>query len=502
MPTVTLMTENWRRAFVWAGASVLALGLSWGVLNLHVNLLGFVVLSGLMGFMILFDRESAVVASYIIIGLGGLWSLLALYAQPELPRRDFLAGMHSFVNLMFWAGLVLDVFFFRKKEDLRFLDKVLLLWLGVQIAQIFNPENTISSGVYGIRTFGLYFIFYWVGKRYARNRGSITPLLYAMALTATAVNAYGIWRSISGPTPLDKVMLELKPIFLLQGEMQTFEGSVFLSGRIRPYNTGISPSGYKWPAIALVVLVFLWRSEECKRLGWVRWTAVLSFPLLLMLFPERTPMALAFVGLVSGSLIFLRTPEVRSYALTGFIIGALLVGALAVYGSRLAGSQSLVLRRVSELANPIESGGTMAWRVQRWPRFWNDAVAQPWGHGLGITKGTRNEGRRPNELLDPHNFYLKQFYETGLPGLLLFLTAVGTVAWMGGRAALGDWDTTTRRLGAGLFGTSCMLLVLALPHNILTNAEAMLFWSLAGVLVERMTRKPESVGADSDRSAK
>lgn len=250
-----------------------------------------------------------------------------------------------------------------------------------------------------------------------------------------------------------------------------------------PYTNPIDLATYLMVVIPLFFARALSQHRRLLRLGWYMLLLVLTICL------GRTEASGAWLGLVVGLVVWLvRSPSAPMRRAVAVLLFANGLAALAfLFGTGRAG------------ATVFSDIGT----IDRWA-MWQAALHMIQdrpilGHGLNTFMANYLEywvaGERQPRYA--HNCYLQVAAETGVLGLLSFLTLLGCIArrlWVGATQATGEHQTIVIGLLAAL---AAFTVHAALDTNFYALRQAALFWALAGLAVGLTVRGAVSASSSS-----
>lgn len=212
---------------------------------------------------------------------------------------------------------------------------------------------------------------------------------------------------------------------------------------ILPLGAWLLATGRRTLGIALVGLALLAGSQNWNRMFWFAALAILLPCLFMARIGQRTRMAL-------------------------LVLGVLCAGSGVLYSQSQIGELSAVDAAKSDL------------RWQIWKAWLQVADERPWlGYGYGIR--AMNLVGREKELPEvlgqgighPHNIFLGQLVQTGAIGLLLFLAALGSLAW---RFARQIRKQENRAAAIGGVALIVGFLVKNMTDDFFNYSVATLFW--------------------------
>ena len=150
---------------------------------------------------------------------------------------------------------------------------------------------------------------------------------------------------------------------------------------------------------------------------------------------------------------------------------------------------TIVLRRLAELANPFKSG-TLAGRFTvYWPQIWTKFLENPMGYGLGTFHDTTANRATGNAIgFSPHNMYIQIALETGLFGFLIFISLLGNYVSLLYKSYQRRQSYWRPPVGLSAFASFMAFLAIGFANQpIETFALALLFWFLVGLSTTFLT---------------
>jgi len=272
----------------------------------------------------------------------------------------------------------------------------------------------------------------WAGVSYALNPSNDPDLWTALVehaklllIILIAVNA------VRTPTQLRRYILFVVVSFMLFPGRSTLQNYVFgytVFGRaVGPF---IYANSNALAAISLLILgpaFALWASEKPRRvLRLIGLGAATALIVIVILTQSRG----GFLGLITvlvPSAIALTRRQPRTVVAMAAVLAAGLFAAPASFWQRMGG---LSKATNVETIGDMDAEGSARERyavMQTALRILSDHPVL--GVGLGAYQRVNAEYSPSIGRKDTHNTYLNVAAETGIPGLLIFLTAVGSVFW-------------------------------------------------------------------------
>ena len=238
-------------------------------------------------------------------------------------------------------------------------------------------------------------------------------------------------------------------------------------GHLRSFSTFSQPFAFAF-YLMVVVLVGLPVALEAPRRLRNR-VFLISLPLLgvgLLLAIVRG----ALLGLAVGLLYI----GVRRYRRLLWLIPVAVLGAAAL------------LALPGNLAGPVLSSSSLHQRINSWDANLNHVLRRPLGTGIGSSGAAAEVSDEltgtHSRTFQPDNYYFKEIYELGIPGLLLFIWLLGAAFW--------DADRTAVRIrgpdSGFALGVAAAVLAAAAASTVATLFEIypldLMFWLLIAVV--------------------
>lgn len=377
-----------------------------------------------------FARSSFNVGVLWIVGSStflGFFQRLILFSTGQLPSPDY-ARLALELSILLYTFFVIRSFFSRHaspaKIRLKWLDVFVTAYLGISTLYTFNliyAEPAIT--VYGWRWVCIPIFMYYIGRAIGRTPNTIYTFNKFIIILLLLQAGYGAFQSIFGYPAFEQPWVEVRRA--IQGSVGV-EDSLFIAGkaRIPALTDGHTTSGF------LIPILFLWTlftSERFLDRNWkINRRLALLFGLLFLGFSnERSAIGMVGIGLIVAVFLYAR----KRLGVVVFFLSIPAIALAFVLMSQIDPStipvtqDTIVLRRLLELLNPLQSR-TFAGRINvYWPIFWEFLAKNPLGYGLGtfhettVTLGTE-WGR------SPHNMYLQIVLETGVAGLAMFVAII------------------------------------------------------------------------------
>lgn len=302
------------------------------------------------------------------------------------------------------------------------IDKLVLLFLAWNVAEVFNPQSSLLVGAGGFDYTGVPIALYFLTRSVVRSPKDVRRIGYILVSTGAIAALYGLKQEFFG-------LAQFEVDWLNSG--LTSLGLVYIesAGLLRAFSTfashkefgfylvtcagfiAILQSRHRWP-IFLAPLILAGLTVTWARDAWSCGFGVI----LALLFFHRKPGRLAQIGVLAvlylspvlvptlGGSVIATFADAGRYTADPALRAALVAGT---YGSRLDGWHEF-------LTHPLD-------------------FINPIGHGIGSLFVGSRFGDQFTLGVQPHSGPLEMAYELGAVGLLIFL-ALWAYAWV----VLGD----------------------------------------------------------------
>lgn len=365
------------------------------------------------------------------------------------------AGLSLFIGLMGLIYLGFNLALNRQIVVDR-IGKAFLFWLTLLIFWVFLAYHNFGmQGLVGlrewVRLFSL-FIIYILTLQLARRKGF-----------DYVIN----WLFLSLPVPLTVGYYQL-----------VFRKGIIFEGVHRIYGTFAHPSCF---ALYLVLFIGLtiWKLKFGKRkLFWL-------LLLLVQLIALINTFSIGGLVMLATLFIFIFLKEVRKKKKT---IGFMIIVVLALFTgflflqSRYGKMRIEELKRTPSLFEVIEEEtitNSFTWRIIHWKLLINEWRKKPfWGYGLHTSRDFLGRWHTA-----PHNDYIRYLVETGLVGLIAFISFLAIVGNKLIKKYRSSTDYLYKSLTLIVIGIFFSWLVGAMADNhIATTAFHFYFWSLLAAI--------------------
>jgi hypothetical protein len=283
-------------------------------------------------------------------------------------------------------------------------------------------------------------VAYLLVRNLPRTRGESTALAGALAATAVAVAAYGLWQAAVEIPELQRAFLanpaaKLKILNIEPGTPGEALIRSRLLGSNEPFSTfGLANSLAGFLVGPLVVMLAVaWDNLTRRDDRGSRWLALALAvpPVLVVLYClTLTKSRSAYLGLLAGLLVLAWRERRRVRARTLAIAGA---AALVVVAGLVAAG--LATGRLDRLV-VTESGKSLRFRRDYWVGAWaviNETPRAFWyGHGPGNFSAPYVRHKLPTaseDIHDPHNFVLEVWAAAGFWAVVALAAALVLIFW-------------------------------------------------------------------------
>jgi O-antigen ligase len=356
----------------------------------------------------------------------GFFNRLALFISGEPAPLDFIRAALEIV-VLFMTIYAFNCRLAVNHRKTRLIDNLVYAYFIICTIYTFNilyapPLVTI----WGWRWVVVPIMLYFVGRCIGYSRKNIARFYQMLSLLLLILSSYAVYQAAVGLPGFEKAWFAQLPG--ADRAASIIEGSIFLAGRPRlpsmteGYVTFTILAGYFF----LMVLLSPRRSLP-GMFSIIQKLALLMTGLYLFLTLERSAIAMIAVGITVVIGLHLRL-RVRKLSLVIIILlGGIGFTVLRhINTSQIPGTiNTIALRRLIELANPLKASTVQGRAVDVWPRAWQRFRENPFGYGLGTFHMTsQNQRLGYTFFFAPHNNYFLILLETGVVGLLIFLLLI------------------------------------------------------------------------------
>lgn len=379
----------------------------------------------------------------------------------------------------------------RRSIHLGAVDLLLILYVGIAIAEIFNPNVPgVIVGLEGFRKSAFAIIAFFI-VRLAVESDGWSRFYRIVAAGSVPALLVGMWQVIFNP-PIAQMIISssgVSPISFHLGV--TTRAFVPTAG---PFHLGIlagtaailglvlcGSRGWRWLPVALLgAIVLSWSLTRGNAVA-----TVVAAALVLVLAPERwsRPRMLSTVA-VSGAGAVLAV-----LVITGFItVGSVSYPGI-VTGDQSGSPAATAAPDLSGVLDPLEDKN-LQYRLSYWREDLKAILERPL-IGYGTSAAADGFGAEyaaaDARNFDPHSLYLKPVLEDGIPGAIVFLVALLAILWSAVRVLRQD-----RGLGVILVSIGAIAGVAGLTGPMLDAYPfSLLFWATCGWAVTMVARPTE-----------
>ncbi len=350
-----------------------------------------------------------------------------------------------------------------------------MAWVAVQLANARNPGFLLT--ITNFRAWIIWMPIFFLTFDCIRTRRQIDRFIVFTMLTVAVIGLYAMVQYQVG----------LDHLFRLGPGFRVYHQSRYaVAGQedeLRPPGTMVSEHALAGSSAMTIMLAAgaLGYFRGRRRLQAV---AVIALPIMtmaLVVTAVRNAFASAVIAMLSV-LVLIRRPDIVAIAL--------IIGGIGLYqADRFTGGQAV--GRFRTIINQPERTSTRV--LGPWRTSLYHVMRYPFGGGLssGVGRGrlmyghlSTAEARRESTVPWIENEYGRTLVELGLPGFLLFLWMLFTIAQSIYRAHGNTKSASDRWLPAGIFGATISMLV-----RLLTGAalyawpEGILFWCFSAIAV-------------------
>ncbi len=373
-----------------------------------------------------------------ILGLStvtGFYQRLVLYGSGQMPSADYVRLALEVSVLLYFVVIVSSRLKKQNwkipKSSVKWLDIAVLFYLlisTVHALNLFYVEPLVT--IYGWRWVVIPILMYYTG-RIIGGKSDVMDVVNKYVVILLLLQAgYGAYQSLIGFPGFEQPWIN----YLASTQRYaSVEDSMFIAGKARIFalTEGHTSAGFLVPVLFLWSL-FIPSNSLSKRWRNLRYLALISGLIFLIFSNERS--AVGMVGVGIAVVIFLRARKKLGTAIFFVAIPVLLLIVFAMSQVDPTAipwtEETIVLRRLLELFNPLKSGTFSGRMTVYWPLFYETFLSNPLGYGLGsfhvtriirLSIGAAQTGKIGSS---PHNMYFQILLETGIMGLASFLAVL------------------------------------------------------------------------------
>jgi O-antigen ligase len=451
-----------------------------------------------LGIAVLLATSGFLAGILWVLGLStvlGFYQRLILFGSGGTPSSDYVR-LALELGILFYTGvLIIRMLQKRTLRRLLVLDILVTFYLLLSTVYALNLFHvTPSITIYGWRWICIPILLYYLGRVIGFRPNAIDVVNKYLIILLLLQAGYGAYQSVAGYPFFEEPWIAQR---LVEQSRAAVEDSMFIAGkaRIPALMEGHTSSGFFIPILFLWVL-FLPSSAFSRKWRWLRQLALLCGVLFLLFSNERSAIGMVAVGV--SIVVFLQIR--RKIGIGVFLVGIPML-ALALWVTSQIDSASIpwnedtiAYRRLLELLNPLSSGTFRGRFEVYWPVYWEYFLANPLGYGLGAFHQTSATvmtewGRSPRT---PHNMYLQILLETGVAGILVFISIVAvyfTRLYMRSRKCI---EPLQKGVVVGAIASLVAFLAIGMANQpIETFPIGIHFWFLMGLVTTCMTQRSQ-----------
>ena len=399
-----------------------------------------------------------------------IWSFTALALAPILPTMAVLA-----ISLVCIATLALAFGCDRERRLVYSpINKFILLFALIYIVATFTSV-TVSGSLFGGALTTLFVLFTIVIQNSVTTRRQFDALIYAFVISGAVVSAYGVYQYVFGVT----------------GASAWIDSTMFSGIGVRVYSTLGNPnvlSEYLLLAIPFAGACALTAKGAVKKLFF---TGCLGAMLLCMVLTFARG---GWLGLIIAAAIFLVMLD-RRFIIVGIVMLIIMYFALP----------DVILKRFLSIGNVKDS--STSYRVSIWLATIT-MLRDYWFTGIGPGTAAFNKiypFYSFNTVSAPHshNLYLQVMCETGVSGIVIFLTLLFSYFRNLCAAISKEADRSSKILQiAAISSVIGFLVQSATDHSFYNYRVTLVFWAVLGLgaLAARRSRLPLTAGESMPQS--
>jgi hypothetical protein len=471
-------------------------GLIFGLFLGLAYLKQFDILFGLiiLGVLVLFFFHSPTSGVMLLLALStmiGLFSRLALYLAKGPAAFDFIRASVELGAILYTYRAIRSNPPFRKWTA----HIVVVLVSAYLVISTLYTFNIIYASplitIWGWRWVCIPVLLFFVGRTAGLKENSLPRFYKMLVVLLLMLSSYAVYQAAIGLPVFDKYWFDRLPD--AEKASSIIEGSFFIAGkpRIPSMTQGhvnfTLLSGYLFLLVLFIPGYML--SNNYKRL---RILALFVTGLYILITLERSAIGMIVLGI--GVAIFMKMRwklgriSIILFLITG-ITGVILMNSIDP--SQIPWTKdTIALRRVFELANPIKANTVEGRANVVWPQALRRLAENPLGYGLGTFHTTsQNQKLDFSFFIPPHNMYLQIILETGIIGLLVFVLLILVYFRVLMKARVRRED---RNIIIGAITSLTAILTIAMVNYPLELPVGFFFWFLTGITVTYVSQHRET----------
>ena len=421
----------------------------------------------------------------------GFFQRLSLYSAGQNANFDYIRFALE-ISVLLYAGKAFLGWKYIPKHNrwAKLIDLEVgayLVWSSLYAFNVIYAPPLVT--IYGWRWVCIPILMYFIGRIIGARNSNLHFVNKVLIILLLVQSLYGVFQAVVGfPFFEQPWIAQLSEREKAVGEV---EGSMFIAGqpRIPALTEGHTSGGLLIPYLFLWVL-FLPRQHLIKRFRRLQWLAVAASILFLAVANERSAVGMVLVGI--GIAFFLRWRRKLGRPIFLFLFPALALLVLLlsqVDPTQIPWQQdTIVIRRLAELANPFRSG-TLAGRLAvYWPQMWVKFLNNPFGYGLGTFHDTSANRIQLNPVgSSPHNMYIQIALEVGVIGLSIFMAWLVTYVRLLYKTYIIRFSAVKNSMILSAVTSLAAFLAIGFANQpIETFSLAVLFWFLIGITTSHL----------------
>jgi O-antigen ligase len=283
------------------------------------------------------------------------------------------------------------------------------------VLQMMNPMTNLGRGTMHIKN--IVFIFYSVffASILAIDGGNdrIINKIFMALITSSVL--YGLYQGITGFTDIDFALHRA-----LLGEHSV--NSLLFNESVRPIGFSINNAHYYNMITLLMIFLYSQYRLFSEQLKLLYYFILSMYMIFMVMFPERTQIAMFFIGIFVVKFIFSHQRS-RYILFAGGGIIALIITVNIIFPNISNSVDNYRIRRVVELLNILNAETFLSRSSESgpWINAFNMIMDRPI---IGYGSGTGTQNRAEGLYIGAHNDYLSIWIELGLIGFMIFLLLI------------------------------------------------------------------------------
>lgn len=422
-------------------------------------------------------------------------------SAPEESMLDYKDLLTTAVSLLLIVSAFVGILYYlsrghRETPHVSALVYTIIAFTFLNGLQVFNPENSLSVGIYGAKNNVLPFLMFFAGMATVRTDEQLATFIKFIAGFSLVALLYGLYQEWA-PLPsfeshwFSRTIPATASMFLLfAGDLEIRD--ILIADRIELRVPSVF-QGYTFYSYIIVAfgLILYASAATMRKRSWkiLRYAVLGALLLYFVVSLERAAIVMFVAGVIA--IHFVHSRERRRFARFVAVGGLVtLISIMVLYRGGLylqergaiEGNSKLI--RIFELTDPLNAVTVTFGRIQgQWPKVMSDIRESPiTGTGTGTAMYTRATDRE--DLVMPLSQFLQEWTELGLFGLLLFVASLVFLYQALTKVAMDPKEPPIRHAyAAGMIGVTVAYSLCGIFNVPFVYEPGIVFWFLAGTAI-------------------